>query len=405
LGFDGEVILIGAEPVGPYHRPPLSKNLMKKDIAQPLLPQTFFQDQGIELRKGVGVVAIDRDARQVILHQGEKVGYDALILATGARARRLDVDGAELEKVYELRTLSDARVLHDVLAPGHHLAIVGGGWIGLEVAASALAAGVEVTVIEREDRLLARVASPELSRYLTDYHVARGTRLRTGVQVARLDVGRRGLVGAIQLEGGDTIVCDRVLIGIGAVADDALAREAGLRCDDGVVVDTSGRTDDPRIWAVGDVTRRAVPLHEGLLRVESIPSALEQARHAVASILGQPAPGPDVPWFWSDQFDLKLQIAGLLRGCDTTNRPPGLRSEEAGRLQPPWRSADRTRGHQRAGRIHRGEGADPGAGGTRSRATGRSGGALRAGCARGRHGGDGSPCLARTAAGSGDDGL
>ncbi|HEY1511206.1 MAG TPA: FAD-dependent oxidoreductase [Solirubrobacteraceae bacterium] len=315
-GFAGEVILIGAEPVGPYHRPPLSKSLMKGELEQPLLPQAFYREQGIELRVGVGVASIDRQAHELRLHSGESLAYDVLILATGAKARRLPVPGIELEKVYELRTIANARVLHDVLTPNRHLAIVGGGWIGLEVAASAVAAGVQVTVIEREERLLARVASPELSRHLTDYHLRQGTKLLTSAQVAGIEGNARGAVHAVKLEDGQTIACDRVLIGVGAVADDELAKAAGLRCEDGVVVDSRGRTDDSSVFAIGDMTRRPVALHDGLLRVESIPSALEQARQAVAYILGQPEPAPEVPWFWSDQFDLKLQIAGLLRGSD-----------------------------------------------------------------------------------------
>jgi 3-phenylpropionate/trans-cinnamate dioxygenase ferredoxin reductase component len=315
-GFTGEVILIGAEPVGPYHRPPLSKSLMKGQLEQPLLPQAFYREQGIDLRVGVGVEAIDRQAHEIRLRDGQALGYDVLILATGAKARRLPVPGVELEKVYELRTIAHARVLHDVLTPNRHLAIVGGGWIGLEVAASAVAAGVEVTVIEREERLLARVASPELSRHLTDYHLRKGTKILTSAQVAGIVGNARGAVQAVELEDGQTIACDRVLIGVGAVADDELARAAGLRCEDGVVVDSRGATDDPRVFAVGDMTRRPVALHDGLLRVESIPSALEQARQAVACILGEPEPAPEVPWFWSDQFDLKLQIAGLLRESD-----------------------------------------------------------------------------------------
>ena len=315
-GFTGEVILIGAEPVGPYHRPPLSKSLMKGELEQPLLPQAFYREQGIDLRVGVGVASIDRQAHELRLRDGDSLTYDVLILATGAKARRLPVPGVELEKVYELRTIAHARVLHDVLTPNRHLAIVGGGWIGLEVAASAVAAGVEVTVIEREERLLARVASPELSRHLTDYHLRQGTKILTSAQVAGIVGNGRGAVQAVELGDGQTIPCDRVLIGVGAVADDELARAAGLRCEDGVVVDSRGATDDPRVFAVGDMTRRPVALHEGLLRVESIPSALEQARQAVACILGEPEPAPEVPWFWSDQFDLKLQIAGLLRGSD-----------------------------------------------------------------------------------------
>jgi 3-phenylpropionate/trans-cinnamate dioxygenase ferredoxin reductase component len=315
-GFDGEVVLIGDEPVGPYHRPPLSKSLLKGELEQPLHPSTFYGDQRIELRTRTRVAGIDREARAVRVADGSTVDYDVLILATGARARRLDVPGIDLEKVYELRTVTHARVLQDVLTPGRQLAIVGGGWIGLEVAASARSAGLDVTVIEREERLLARVASEELSRHLTAYHEAQGTLILTSAQVTGLEPGARRLVGAVVLADGRTVPCDRALVGIGGVADDELARSAGLPCQDGVVVDDAARTADPRIYAVGDMTRRPVSLHEGLIRLESIPSAVEQARQAVASILGKPAPVPEVPWFWSDQFDLKLQIAGLLRDTD-----------------------------------------------------------------------------------------
>jgi 3-phenylpropionate/trans-cinnamate dioxygenase ferredoxin reductase subunit len=324
-GFSGDVLLIGAEPVGPYHRPPLSKSLLKGDIEQPLMPADFYREQGIELRTGTRVDAVDREAQTIRLHDGEVVHFDVLVLATGARARRLAIPGIDLEKVYELRTITQARILHDVLSPGKHLAIVGGGWIGLEVAASARSAGVEVTVIEREERLLARVASPELSRYLTDYHASRGTAILTEAQVSALEPGVGGLVASVLLGDGREVACDRVLVGVGAVADDELARSAGLECEDGVVVDWCARTEDPQIYAIGDMTRRPMSLHDGLFRVESIPSALEQARQAVYSILGKDPPQPEVPWFWSDQFDLKLQIAGLLRGTDTAT----TRAEEA----------------------------------------------------------------------------
>jgi 3-phenylpropionate/trans-cinnamate dioxygenase ferredoxin reductase subunit len=315
-GFGGDIVIIGAEPVGPYHRPPLSKSLLKGNLEQPLQAKTFYHEQDITLRTGTRVVSIDREARAAILLDGETVSYDILIIATGARARRLPIPGHDLEKVYELRTVTDARVLHDALTPGRHLAIVGGGWIGLEVASSARAAGVDVTVIEREERLLARVASREVSSFLTDYHRARGTEILTAAQVSALERGERHSVGAVALSDGRSIACDRVLIGIGAVADDELARMAGLRCEDGIVVDLHARTEDPYIYAVGDVTRRPLASHVGLFRLESIPSAVEQARQAVASILGKPAPMPEVPWFWSEQFDLKLHIAGLLIDTD-----------------------------------------------------------------------------------------
>jgi 3-phenylpropionate/trans-cinnamate dioxygenase ferredoxin reductase subunit len=315
--FAGEIILIGAEPVGPYHRPPLSKSLFTGQLEQPLQQNSFYRDQRIDLRTGTRVVAIDRDAQTVRLSDGDSVAFDVLIFATGAKARRLTVPGIDLEKIYELRTLTHARILYDVLAPGMRLVIVGGGWIGLEVAASARSAGVDVTVVEREERLLARVASTELSDYLTEYHASRGTQILTGRTVSGFETGGRRAVGGVVLDDGSTLPCDRALVGIGAVADDDVAREAGLVCENGVIVDERARTSDQRFYAVGDVTRRPLPFHEALFRLESIPSAVEQARQAVAAILSKPAPPPEVPWFWSDQFDLKLQIAGLLIDADT----------------------------------------------------------------------------------------
>lgn len=317
-GFDGEVVLVGEEPVAPYHRPPLSKSLLREELGQPLQPAEFYAERRIELRTGARAVAVDRDAATVRLADGEQLAYDALILATGARPRRPPIAGLELRHVYELRTLHDARRLAAALTPGCRLVVVGGGWIGLEVAASARSAGLEVAVVEREERLLARVASPELSRAVEELHLRQGTDILTSAQVTALQPGDNGAVGSILLEDGRVLSCDAVLVCVGAVADDELAQAAGLRCADGVVVDGSGRTDDARVYAVGDVTRRPVHRHDGLFRLESIPSAMEQARQAAAAICGNDAPEPEVPWFWSDQFHHKLQIAGLLDGADNT---------------------------------------------------------------------------------------
>jgi 3-phenylpropionate/trans-cinnamate dioxygenase ferredoxin reductase subunit len=311
-GFDGEVVLVGDEPVGPYHRPPLSKSLLTGELEQPLQPERFYADQGIDLRTGTTVTSIDRDRAAVTLGDGEELGYDALVLATGAIPRRLSLPGMDLAGVYELRTVAHAKVLADVLRPGSTLAIVGGGWIGLEVAASARAADVDVTVVEREEQLLARVASTMLSEFLTEAHRARGTTIVTSAQVTGIGGDENGAVAAVLLADGRSIPAARVLIGAGAAANDALARAAGLECADGIVVDHSARTSDPAVFAVGDATRRPVSNYEGLFRLESIPSAVEQARQAVAAILGADAPNPEVPWFWSEQFDLKLQMAGLL---------------------------------------------------------------------------------------------
>lgn len=315
-GFAGEVVLIGGEPVGPYHRPPLSKNVLKGDFDQPLHPEEFYGDNGIELRVETRVRALDPGGRRVTLGDGAELTYDVLVLATGARARSLAIPGIALPKVYELRTIAHAGVLSEVLTPNTHLAIVGGGWIGLEVAASARCAGVEVTVFERESRLLARVASPELSRHLTEHHRGQGVTIVTGAAVEALRPGSDGAVGSIALADGTAIEADHVLVGVGAVAEDELAQQAGLECANGIVVDYAGRTSDPAVFAVGDVTRRPLMLLEGLHRLESIPSTVEQSRQVTAAILGSPPPAPEVPWFWSDQFDLKLQIAGLIGGAD-----------------------------------------------------------------------------------------
>jgi 3-phenylpropionate/trans-cinnamate dioxygenase ferredoxin reductase subunit len=314
-GFAGSVTVIGAEPHLPYDRPPLSKSLFKRSGPVPLLPEDFYAERDIDLRLGVEVVAIDRAARSIQMADQGTLGYDRLILATGAVARKLLVPGADLDRVYELRTLDDARRLEEQIGEGSRIAIVGGGWIGLEAAAAAIAAGHEPTVIEREDSLLARVASRELSELLTDVHRERGTRLITGVDVVALE-GSDGGVGEVVLADGTRVACDHALIGIGAVADDALAAAAGLRCEGGVVVDENGATEDPRVYAIGDVSRRPLGRREGLFRLESIPSAQEQARRVVGRLLGAGANEPEVPWFWSDQFGLKIQIAGLVADAD-----------------------------------------------------------------------------------------
>jgi 3-phenylpropionate/trans-cinnamate dioxygenase ferredoxin reductase subunit len=316
-GFRGEVVLIGTEPAGPYHRPPLSKNLLKGDLRLPLAPETFYADNEIELRTETHVASIDRSAGCVTLADGETVSYDVLVLATGARARQLPIPGIDLRNVYELRTIAHAEVLAEVLTPGAHLAIVGGGWIGLEVAASARDADVTVTVLEREERLLARVAGTALSTFLTDYHRDRGVTIVTAATVQALAPDDGDAVRAVVLADGAEIEADHVLVGVGAVAEDDLASACGLACADGVIVDYAARTDDPAIFAVGDATRRPLAGRPDLYRLESIPSTVEQARQAVAAILGEPAPGPEVPWFWSDQYDLKLRIAGLIAGADT----------------------------------------------------------------------------------------
>ncbi|MHB8286584.1 MAG: NAD(P)/FAD-dependent oxidoreductase [Caulobacteraceae bacterium] len=336
LGFAGEIQLIGEEPLAPYQRPPLSKAWLKGEVdaeALALRPESFYAEHRIELRLSTRVITIDRDAGAdgmagaVVLEGGEAVGYTRLIIATGARARRLALPGLGLEGVLELRTAADADALKAVLGPGKRLAVVGGGYVGLEAAASARALGAEATIIEMQPRVLARVACETLSAFIQDYHRDKGVRFELAAGVTALE-GAAGQVSAVRLADGRAVACDAALIGVGATPNEELAAAAGLTCDNGVVVDEAARTSDPAIYAIGDCTRRPLPLYDRMFRLESVPNALEQAKQAAADICGTKPPAPETPWFWSDQYDLKLQIAGLpfdvaqtvVRGHPTTAR-------------------------------------------------------------------------------------
>jgi len=313
-GHEGPIVLAGEEPAPPYQRPPLSKAWLKGEAdleALLLRPEDFYAEHGIELRLGATATTIDSASRKVTFADGTVEPYDALILATGSSARKLAIPGADRPDLLELRTLADAEKLKAALGPGKRLAVVGGGYVGLEAAASARALGAEAVIIERMDRVLARVASRTLSDFFTRYHRAHGVEVLTSAEVTAFEDG------GVRLGDGGLIEADAVLVGVGAAACDQLARSAGLACENGVVVDETARTSDPAIWAVGDVTWRPVPVHGGRMqRLESVPNALEQAKQAAAVIAGRPAPTPEVPWFWSDQYDVKLQIAGLPEGAD-----------------------------------------------------------------------------------------
>lgn len=317
-GYPGAVTLIGEEPIAPYQRPPLSKAWLKGEAdadSLSLKPESFYAQAGIDLVLGVRAIGIDRGARQVALADGRRLAYDHLILATGAQARPLDVPGAELAGVLVLRSAADAEALKRALGPGRRLAVIGGGYIGLEAAASARALGVEAVVIEREPRILARVACQVLSDFFTDYHRARGVAFEVDADVIGF-AGDDGRVTGVRLGDGRVIACDAALIGIGAPPNDALARAAGLPCANGVVVDEQARTADPAVFAIGDVTWRPVPRYDRMFRLESVANALEQARQAAAAIVGRPPPPHEVTWNWSDQYDLKYQFAGLPMAAD-----------------------------------------------------------------------------------------
>ena len=312
-GFAGAIALVGDEPIAPYQRPPLSKAWLKGEAdANDLMLRdaSFYPEHNIDLRLNTRVSRIDRTARTVVLESGEALAYDWIILATGARARPLPVPGADLAGVLSLRTAADAEHLKAAIGPGRRLAIIGGGYIGLEAAASARALGAEAVVIEREPRVLARVACEALSDFFQIYHRARGVTFELDAGVAAIE-GAGGKVTGVRLTDGRLVACDAALVGVGALPNVELARDAGLTCVDGVVVDLEARTSDPAIFAIGDVTHRPLPLYDRMFRLESVPNALEQAKQAAAAITGRPGPAPETPWFWSDQYDLKLQIAGL----------------------------------------------------------------------------------------------
>ena len=318
-GFAGEIVLIGAEPVAPYQRPPLSKAWLKgeADLESLLLrPDTYYAEQGIDLRTGVVANAISPADHTVTLSDGTVEPYDALILATGSTGRRLPIPGADRPDLIELRTIADAERLKAQLGPGRRLVIVGGGYIGLEAAASARGLGAEVILLERLDRVLKRVASEPLSAFFTERHRAAGVDIRLNVEVAGFEDG------GVRLSDSSLVGADVILVGVGALANDGLARAAGLACDPagsgGIIVDEMARTSDPAIYAIGDVTVRPVPVHGCTMRLESVPNALEQARQAAHAIVGRAQAAPEVPWFWSDQYDIKLQIAGLPQEADRT---------------------------------------------------------------------------------------
>ena len=314
FGFAGPVTLIGAEPLPPYQRPPLSKAWLKGEAgADELLlkPASWYAENAVDLRLSTTVEALDLDGRAVRLAGGHAIAFDRLVIATGARARALPVPGADLYGVLALRNAADAEALKTTLGPGRRLAVIGGGYVGLEAAASARALGAEAVVIEREARVLARVACPELSDFFTAYHRDRGVAFELGADVVELTEAE-GRVAGVRLGDGRVLPCDAALVGVGAIPNDEPARAAGLPCDGGVVVDAAARTAREDVWAVGDVTRRPLPHYEDRpWRLESVPNALEQARLAACAIAGRPLPAPEAPWFWSDQYDLKLQIAGL----------------------------------------------------------------------------------------------
>lgn len=317
-GFTGTITLVGEELEPPYQRPPLSKAYLMGELPVERLllkPATAYGEENITLQTGRQAVAIDRVNKRVQMAKGEGLPYDALILATGSRARTLPLAGADLPGVHVLRTAGDVAAIRPDFVAGQRVVIIGAGYIGLEVAAVARKLGLSVTVLEMAPRPLARVTSPEVSGFFLDYHVKKGVRFELGVQPAVIKGGDR--VRAIGLADGREIPCDLVIAGIGITPEATLAGEAGLTVENGIVVDAQMRTSDPAIFAIGDCANRPLVHYDNRRgRLESVHNALEGGKIAAAMILGQAPPKEEAPWFWSDQYDLKLQIAGLFTGYD-----------------------------------------------------------------------------------------
>ncbi|MEM0984606.1 MAG: FAD-dependent oxidoreductase [Pseudomonadota bacterium] len=318
-GFAGKLVLIGDEKALPYQRPPLSKAYLKGELAGERLyfkPQEWYEDQGVDVHLGFEATAIDRSARTVTASDGTAHAYDALMLATGSRPRALPIEGAGLGGVHDLRSLADVDRLRPEMSEGRKIAIIGAGYIGLETAAVARQLGLDVTVLEMADRVLARVTSPMMSAFYEALHKSRGVRILTGARARKIMDDGHGQVAGVELSDGSEIDADIVLAGIGIVPNVELAADAGIACDDGILVDRDARTNDPRVFAAGDCARRPLVHSGGVGRLESVHNAIEQGKLAAAAILGRPRPPEDVPWFWSDQYDVKLQIAGLSDGHD-----------------------------------------------------------------------------------------
>ncbi len=319
LGFDGTILLIGEESAPPYQRPPLSKGRLRA-TAEPasleLRPVSVYGDERIELRLGSRVETVDTDRRFVGLADGTRIGWHRLVLATGAAPRLPALPGTRLSQVHVLRDLDDADRLAAAVGPGRRLVVVGGGYLGLEVAASARSMKTDVAVVEAQDQVLARVAGSEVASFLARYHESHGVRIRVKSQVEAFEHADDGQTVVVRMAEGAHLQCDAVLLAVGASPRVVLARQTGLACQGGIPVDLRGATGVPGVYAVGDATVRPVPPDGRRMRLESVQSANEQARNAAADICGMPPRPHETPWFWSDQYDLKIQIAGLSADAD-----------------------------------------------------------------------------------------
>jgi len=315
-GWDGDIIVIGDEPYLPYHRPPLSKTFLAgeksaEDLA--IRPAAFYDKNNIQFRQG-RVTAINRDTQTIALQEGEQLPYDKLALCMGSRVRKITLPGSKLEGVHYLRDIADVEGIKKQVKKGNHVVVIGGGYIGLETAAALKKLGLNVVVLEMADRVLQRVTAPELSEFYTRIHTEEGVHIHTGMAVSAI-VGE-GKAEKVVCSDGTEFSANLVIVGVGILPNTELAEEAGIEVDNGIIVDEFCHTNDPNIVAAGDCTNHYNKIYRRRLRLESVPNAGEQGKSAAASICGENKEYKSLPWFWSDQYDLKLQIVGLSQDYD-----------------------------------------------------------------------------------------
>lgn len=318
-GFAGRVVVIGEESFPPYERPPLSKQVLLGEAEREscfLWPESALSESGIELIRGRRVETIRPDARRLTLDDGESIDWTKLALATGGRARTLDVPGADLDGVFTLRTIDDAEAIRPRLAEGASVVIVGAGWIGLEAAAAARKRGADVTVLEAEDRVCARALTPDMSEWVLELHRRHGVEILLNARFREFGGGDR--LECAALEDGSEIACDLAIVGVGLVPNVELAKAAGLDVDNGIVVDETGRTSHPDVYAAGDAANHPNPLLGRRIRLESWENAQNHAIAVAKAMLGGETPYAEIPWFWSDQYDANIQLMGLPETWDRT---------------------------------------------------------------------------------------
>lgn len=316
-GYEGNIIILGDEAFPPYQRPPLSKQYLSGELPLERVfvrPAKFYEERNIDLRTNTRVESINTAAKTVTTANGEAIAYEKLLLATGSRPRKLTIPGSDLPGIFYMRTIADVDAIAAAMKTAKKVVIVGGGYIGLEVASVAVTSGLDVTVLEMEQRILQRVTTPFMSDYYHQLHTSRGLKILTSTAVS----GFSGTGQVAQVLCGDTAIdADLVIVGIGIIANTEIASAAGIACDNGITVDDHCRTSVPDVYAIGDCTNHPNPILGRRLRLESVPNALEQARVAVANMCGQDKVYATVPWFWSDQYELKLQMVGFSADGDS----------------------------------------------------------------------------------------